>query len=283
MLDAILQGPHAGQHIASVILVLFAAVYAIYALFGPPRVIVRQVLDGIPLAALIGVYAYAFDLNQHGAYSHLLGVIAGVPANVSTLLLLGAATGFSQPFLSDYSRWKALARRRFERFESDADDKDSEIAVGLSILVRIGVAALWVTLGLLVVLDRYDWLHGLQVSLGTAALAGAAIAFLQHLPQLAEAARRRSGEQTGAGGRAGLAVLATVAGIVTFVVVLALFIFAASHLGWSVLVYLLLFGLITALYKGVQRIVTPLPRPALTVIVVILLLIAGGLWLAAGA
>lgn len=283
MLESVLQGPHAGQQAASLVLVLFAAVYAVYALFGRPHEALRPVLDGIPLAALIGVYTYAFDLNQHGGYSRLLSVIVGQPAGAYTLMLLGAAMGFVQPFLADYARVRATRRWRFEHFESDENAKESAAAVVVSTLIRMAGAVVVVALGLLVALDHDDLLRGRHVSLSTAILAGAVIAFLQHLPQLARTARTGSGKPIGFLSGALIMVVAALAGILTFAVALALFIFAASHLGWSVVVYLLLFGVITGVYTLVQRGVTHLPRPALVALVVVLLLVAGGLQLAARA
>jgi hypothetical protein len=281
MLESMVQGPHAGQQLASLILVLFAAVYVVYAMFGRPHDALRPILDGIPIGALLGVYTYAFDLNQRGAYSRLLTTIVGTSVTSYTLLLLAAAMGFAQPFLSDYARARVARRRRFERFERDENAKESGVAVALSILIRMAVAAFWITLGLLVALDRYDWLRGQRISLSAAILVAAAIAFLMHLPQVVRAAQERSGESHGFAGPALVGIIAGVAGVLAFAAALALFVFAASHLGWSVLVYLLLFGLITAAYSLAQRIVTHLPRPALGGLAVLLLLIAGGFALAA--
>jgi hypothetical protein len=147
----------------------------------------------------------------------------------------------------------------------------------------MAVAAFWITLGLLVALDRYDWLRGQRVSLSMAILVAAAIAFLMHLPQVVKAAQERSGESHGFAGPALISTIGGVAGLAAFAVGLALFVFAASHLGWSVLVYLLLFGVLTAAYSLGQRIVTHLPRPALGGLAVLLLLVAGGFALAARA
>ncbi len=276
MLESLLQGANAGLHVISLILVLFAALYAVYALFGRPHDALAPLLEGVPIAALIGVFTYAFDVNQHGVYSRTLAGITGQPATSYTLLLVGAAMGLAQPFLYEraYSRMQGRGRLK-------SSDRLSDAGEAVRMLVRVVVGAFWITLGLLVALDKVDLLHGTHISLAQSILAGAAVSFLSRLSQIARIARQRSGARPGAGTRTLTGLLSVLAGLVAFVAGLALFIYVASHVGWSVVIYLLLFGLITSAYAGVQFGITRLPRGALGGLAALLLVMAGVLQLLA--
>jgi len=269
MLESLLQGTNAGLHVASLILVLFAALYAVSAVFGRPHDAMAPLLEGVPIAALIGVFTYAFDLNQHGVYSRTLAGITGQPATAYTLLLMGAAMGLAQPFL-----YERVYTRIRERRQGKSSDQLSDAGEALRMLARIVVGAFWITLGLLVALDKFDLLRGTHISLAQSIFAGAAISFLSRLSQIARIARQRSGARPSAGTPLS-GLLSVLAGLVAFAAGLSLFIYVASHVGWSVLFYLILTGLIVSAYAGMQLGITRLPRAALGGLAAFLLVVAG--------